>query len=272
VLDNLSDGRVEFGTGRSATRVELEGFGINPHETRDMMSEAIDHIVGAWTEDEHEFEGRFWSMPKRRVLPRPVQKPHPPIWAASTSLSGHEGVGRMGVGMLSFAVGVPPEDLIPRVEAYRKGLAACENPKGRIRNERVATFTMAHCAATDEQAFAEAAESMVWYPKTGARLIGAVTEYVRQFEEDLGTYDYAADIQKLDAAGALDAITFDYIKEAGAAMVGGPDRCVEIAKRYEAAGCELLFCLLNPYDISHEQVMNSIEHLGKYVIPELDRS
>ena len=53
-------------------------------------------------------------------------------------------------------------------------------------------------------------------------------------------------------------------------MVGDPDRCTEIAKRYEAAGCDLLFCLLNPYNISHEQVMNSIEHIGKYVIPEFD--
>ena len=54
-------------------------------------------------------------------------------------------------------------------------------------------------------------------------------------------------------------------------MVGDPDRCIEIARRYEAAGCDLLFCLLNPYKIPHEQVMKSIEMLGKYVIPELDR-
>ena len=54
-------------------------------------------------------------------------------------------------------------------------------------------------------------------------------------------------------------------------MVGDPDRCIEIAKRYEAAGCDLLFCLLNPYKMTHEQVMNSLEHLGKHVIPELDK-
>ena len=70
--------------------------------------------------------------------------------------------------------------------------------------------------------------------------------------------------------GALDGLDFNYIKESAAAMVGDPDRCIEIGKRYEAAGCELLFCLLNPYDISHEQVMNSIEHFGKYVIPEFE--
>ena len=66
-------------------------------------------------------------------------------------------------------------------------------------------------------------------------------------------------------------VDFNYIKESAAAMVGGPERCVEIAKRYEAAGCDLLFCLANPYNITHEQTMNSLEHIGKYVIPELDR-
>ena len=270
-LDNISNGRVEFGTGRSATRLELEGFGIDPRETRAMLGEAIDHIVGCWTNDEHEFDGRFWKMPKRRVLPKPVQQPHPPIWSATTSLDGHYEVGRMGVGLLSFAVGVPPEDLIPRVEAYRRGQKDCAVPKGRVRNERVVTFTMAHCAATNAQAFAEAEKSMVWYPKKGAQQIAEVADYARQFDPDLGTYKYTDDAKKIAESGALDALNFDFIRDAGAAMVGDPDRCIEIARRYEAAGCDLLLCLANPYDMTHEQVMASLELMGEHVIPELDR-
>src|SRR5688572_12365289 len=65
VLDLLSDGRVYFGTGRSASRDELEGFGINPHETRDMWLEALQMTIGCWTNDEFEFDGKFWQMPKR---------------------------------------------------------------------------------------------------------------------------------------------------------------------------------------------------------------
>ena len=75
----------------------------------------------------------------------------------------------------------------------------------------------------------------------------------------------------LERPDRLNALTFDYIKDTGAAMIGNPDRCTEIAKRYEAAGCDLLFCLVNPYDIGHDEVMNSIEHIGKYVIPEFDK-
>jgi len=269
VLDLISDGRVEFGTGRSATRLELEGFGIDPRNTRKMLGEAIDHIVGCWTNDEYSFDGEFWSMPPRRVLPKPLQDPHPPIWSATTSIDGHHEVGKMGVGLLSFAVGVPPEDLIPRVEAYRKGQSECSQPKGAFRNERVATFTMAHCADSNERAFAEAEESMVWYPRHGSKIIGETADYIRSLEhEDLGTYHYAAEAAELQKSGALDQLDFNYIRDSAAAMVGDPDRCLEIAKRYEAAGCDLLFCLLNPYDMKHEDVMHSIELIGKHLIPE----
>ena len=70
---------------------------------------------------------------------------------------------------------------------------------------------------------------------------------------------------------ALDALDFDYLKDTGAAMVGDPDRCIEIAKRYEAAGCDLLFCLINPYNMTHPQNMDAIERLGRHVIPEFAR-
>ncbi len=273
MLDNLSDGRVEMGTGRSATRIELEGFGINPHETREMLGEAIDHIVGCWTNDEYEFEGKYWQMPKRRVHPKPIQDPHPPIWTATTSIDGHYEVGKMGVGLLSFAVGVPPEDLIPRVAAYRRGQADCVKPKGKTRNDQVVAFTMSHCAATNDQAYAEAEESMLWYPRHGGKIIGDAAAYAAKWgkDGDLGTYHYTADAKAAVDSGAIDAMTFDYIKDSGAAMVGDPDKCIEIAKRYEAAGCDLLFCLLNPYNMTHDQSMNAIEHIGKYVIPELDK-
>src|SRR4030081_1248254 len=112
VLDLISDGRVEFGTGRSSTRAELEGFDVDPNETREMWSEALGHIVGAWTEDEYQAQGEYWPMgAPRRVLPKPLQQPHPPIFGATSSLPGHEEMGQRGIGLCSFTVGLPPEQL-----------------------------------------------------------------------------------------------------------------------------------------------------------------
>jgi alkanesulfonate monooxygenase SsuD/methylene tetrahydromethanopterin reductase-like flavin-dependent oxidoreductase (luciferase family) len=269
VLDLLSDGRVEFGTGRSSTRVELEGFRVDPHQTREMWAEALEHIVGCWTNDEYEFEGRHWSMPRRRVLPKPYQEPHPPIWGATSSPEGHEAIGRLGIGLCSFTVGVPPEELAGRVELYRKGLAQCEEPVGRFRNEQAATFTMVHCADSNARAFAEAQESMVWYPRHASGLIAGLAEWMAG--EDMGSYAYAGELNKAIQSGALDQLSFDYIRDSGAAVVGDPDRCIEIARRYEACGCDLLLCLVNPYKMTHEQVMRSIELMGRHVIPEFER-
>jgi alkanesulfonate monooxygenase SsuD/methylene tetrahydromethanopterin reductase-like flavin-dependent oxidoreductase (luciferase family) len=91
-----------------STRPELEGFDIDPRQTRAMWQEAIQHVVGAWTNDEYAFEGKYWRMPKRRVLPKPLQSPHPPLWGATSSEDGHQQIGELGLGLCSFAVGVPP--------------------------------------------------------------------------------------------------------------------------------------------------------------------
>src|SRR5437764_9130255 len=128
VLDLVSNGRVDMGTGRSSTRPELEGFGIDPHETREMWQEAIGHIVGCWTNDEYEFSGKYWDMPKRRVIPKPIQKPHPPLWGATTSDDGHRQVGSLGLGLCSFAVGVSPVEEKRRVDIYRKAVERVEMP------------------------------------------------------------------------------------------------------------------------------------------------
>src|SRR5439155_25089264 len=84
-------------------------------------------------------------------------------------------------------------------------------------------------------------------------------------------YSYAEHMAQLDKDGSLDHLDFEYLRESGSAVVGDPDRCVELAERYQAAGCDLLLCLVNPYKIPHEQVMRSIELLGERVIPQFDK-
>ena len=268
-LDLISNGRVEFGTGRSSTRAELEGFGVEPTETRAMWAEALEHIVGCWTNDEHSFDGNYWSMPPRRVHPKPLQEPHPPIWGATSSVGGHYEIGKHGIGLLSFTVGSPPEDLAERIEAYRKGQADCAEPVGKFRNDTAATFTMVHCNTTNEKARAVAEESFVWYPKTAGWHIAQVARWMNEQGrgDELGNYAYAGEALQRQESGLFDHLTMDYIYDSGAGVVGDPERCIEICKRYEAIGCQLLFCLFNPYKIPHDEVMTSIELIGKHVIP-----
>ena len=76
-----------------------------------MWEEALDVVVGAWTTDVFSWEGKYFKVPPRRVHPKPIQRPHPPLWVASTNAESHELAGRKGLGLLSFTIGVPPSEL-----------------------------------------------------------------------------------------------------------------------------------------------------------------
>jgi alkanesulfonate monooxygenase SsuD/methylene tetrahydromethanopterin reductase-like flavin-dependent oxidoreductase (luciferase family) len=259
---------VDFGTGRSSTRAELEGFDIDPHQTRAMWQEAIGHVVGCWTNDEYACEGAHWRLPKRRVLPKPLQRPHPPIFGATSSDEGHRQMGELGLGLCSFAVGVPPEVVKQKIDIYRAAIATCREPLGKWVNDQAATFTMTLCAPTREEAYAAARESFEWYPKAGARLIGSMAGWMAETGRELGNYGYAAGLADVDKAGGLEMLTLEYLTGAGACALGTPEDCLEACKRYQAAGVDLLLCLVNPYKIPHANVMQTIELMGSQVIPK----
>lgn len=268
VLDLISGGRVDLGTGRSATRAELEGFGIDPADTRDMWKEAIEHIVGAWTNEEYAMNGKHWQSPPRPVIPKPLQQPHPPIYSATTSLAGHDVVGELGLGLLSFTVGLPPEQLAEHIATYRKAQAGCAKPLGKFLNDQACGLTMVNCAPTKEESYAVAKESFEWYPAYSSSLIATLAEWQEERKAELGTYDYTGQLLARRREGMLNQVPFSYLKDSGAVLVGDPDEVTKTCKRYEAAGCDTLICLTNPLKIPHDKVMQTIELMGKHVIPE----
>lgn len=233
-----------------------------------MWAEGIRHVVDCWTNDEVELNGKFWQMPRRRVHPKPLQEPHPPIWGATSSEDGHRQIGEAGIGLCSFAVGISPEEVKKKIDIYRAAIQNCTKPLGKYVHNQASTFTMALCAPTEAEAREVARESFEWYPKAGARLIGSLASWMAEKKRDLGSYSYAADMKNVDEAGALDLLSLEYLIENGACVLGTPEQCVEACKRYEAAGVDLLLCLINPYKIPHEKCMQTIELMGRHVIPK----
>jgi alkanesulfonate monooxygenase SsuD/methylene tetrahydromethanopterin reductase-like flavin-dependent oxidoreductase (luciferase family) len=109
-LDILSNGRVEFGIGEGATRLELGGFKIPAKEKRAMAFEAAEQIANMMALDPYPgFEGQYFSMPCRNVLPKPVQKPHPPTWLACTNRDTIKIAAQHGLGALAFSFVNPDE-------------------------------------------------------------------------------------------------------------------------------------------------------------------
>jgi alkanesulfonate monooxygenase SsuD/methylene tetrahydromethanopterin reductase-like flavin-dependent oxidoreductase (luciferase family) len=109
-LDVMSDGRIDFGIGEGATRLELGGFGIPAKEKRTMALEAAEQIANMMVMEPYPgFEGQSFSMPCRNILPKPVQKPHPPMWMACTNRETIRLAARFGLGALAFSFINPDE-------------------------------------------------------------------------------------------------------------------------------------------------------------------
>jgi alpha-L-fucosidase len=117
-LDILSDGRVDWGSGKSSSRVEQLAFENDLTTLHDQWLEALQVIPRMWKQDVFEWKGRFYDIPPTQVIPKPVQKPHPPIYAACSKPDSAESVGALGIGALNFAVGTDAY-LKEKVRRYR---------------------------------------------------------------------------------------------------------------------------------------------------------
>jgi alkanesulfonate monooxygenase SsuD/methylene tetrahydromethanopterin reductase-like flavin-dependent oxidoreductase (luciferase family) len=103
-LDLVSNGRVDFGTGESASRLELEGYGIDPAEKKAMWRETTEQVCNMLVMDPYPgYQGKYFSMPCRNLVPKPIQKPHPPLWVACSNRNTILEAARLGIGALTFA-------------------------------------------------------------------------------------------------------------------------------------------------------------------------
>ncbi len=109
-LDLVSNGRVEWGTGESSALLELGGYGVALADKRNAWLEAVEQCANMQAMDPYPgFDGQFFSMPTRNIVPKPVQKPHPPLWVACSNRETIKLAARLGIGALTFAFVDPAE-------------------------------------------------------------------------------------------------------------------------------------------------------------------
>jgi alkanesulfonate monooxygenase SsuD/methylene tetrahydromethanopterin reductase-like flavin-dependent oxidoreductase (luciferase family) len=257
-LDLLSQGRLEFGSGRSATAAELGGFGIDPANTREMWEESLRLIIKAWTEPVVEHHGKYFDQVPRPMVPKPLQSPHPPLWMSCTSPESHEVAGALGLGLLSFTLALSFDEVALRIAKYRERIKTAE-PIGKFVNNQTAVFTMTHCAPTRELARERAEAGVMRYQHDQIELL---TSLIPKLKEN-SSYDYYQRFVGVD----YDKFTYEYLDSRNMILVGDPDRCIEMAKQYESIGVDRLLCFMQYKDMSHEDTMESIRLFGNEVIP-----
>src|SRR5437016_3566775 len=151
MMDHVSGGRFEFGTGRGSSTTEMGGFGItDPEVTRDMYDEVIVEFKRMWADGTYEFSGKFFTMPTRNVLPKPYVKPHPPMWVAAGNPETFEKAGRAGLGVLCFTGGSPAK-MAPLIETYKKHIVDA-GPVGEDVNDNIGVTTSFMCHENRQRA------------------------------------------------------------------------------------------------------------------------
>jgi alkanesulfonate monooxygenase SsuD/methylene tetrahydromethanopterin reductase-like flavin-dependent oxidoreductase (luciferase family) len=256
VLDILSDGRMDLGTGRSTTLIEMDGFEVNPEDTRAQWEEAVRMIPRMWTEETFSHEGQFYTIPPRSVIPKPVQKPHPPMWVACSQPDSFRAAGEMGLGVLCFNLGGYAQ-MEERVGAYREAVRNA-NPVGQFINDQVAALCMIHVAEDDEEARRVAAPEGEWFVNKAEELYQPW-----QGRQVPSSYQFAVSAVQEERVNKTAA---DHI-ESGAFAMGDPDTVIKVLKKYEEAGVDQILCFMQMGNLAHSRIMDSIKLFARHVIP-----
>ncbi len=260
-LDILTDGRYDFGIGRGAYQTEFTTFGV-PHAqgptkdaNRELFFECLDIIKKCWTEEVFTYDGKFYKFPEPiRVVPKPVQKPFPRIFAACGSPDSYDMYPRSGFHIMPTTAVQPLDKLAAQLPTAYKGWKESGNDK-KLGPLQVNCLVPVYVAKTKQQAVEEMKDYELWY---FAKLI--------EFFSPKTPEERA----KLVPAG-LDAWwenpRWDYIEGEKMVICGAPDDVIESIKEYEEAGVNRLMCQFQVGGMPHTMVMEAMKLWSDEVLP-----
>jgi alkanesulfonate monooxygenase SsuD/methylene tetrahydromethanopterin reductase-like flavin-dependent oxidoreductase (luciferase family) len=250
-LDLVSGGRVEWGTGESSSRIELEGFRTSFVEKRSMWAEAVRQTAIMMSTTPYAgFEGEYFSMPCRNVVPKPVQKPHPPLWVACTNRDTMKLAARLGIGALTFAF-MDAKEAKFWVEEYYEIFAREVQPIGRGVNPNIAMLGGLMCHSNDDVGRARGLEGQEFF-KWG------LAHYYRFGRHQPGSTDLWGTFRTAE-------------REPMAGMVG-VGCAAEVRERFEEleeAGLDQVILLHQAGHYRHEHIVESLELFGESVLPAI---
>ncbi|NNK73172.1 MAG: LLM class flavin-dependent oxidoreductase [Flavobacteriaceae bacterium] len=258
-LDILSNGRVEWGTGESGSRIELEGFGVDFVDKRPMWAESLRETAKMISMSPYPgYNGKYFSMPQRNLVPKPLQKPHPPIWAACSNRDSLKLSAQLGIGGLTFAF-INAEEAKFWVDEYYETFKNECNPIGQAVNPNVAMLTGFMCDNDQVRAIERGHEGAQFFAyglghfwRDGVHTPGK-TNLWEQFKNRPTTADQKLELER---------------KKAGMTGIGTPKQLIENFRALEEAGVDQLILLHQCGAYKHEHIIESLELFAKEVLPE----
>ena len=173
-VDQISNGRLIFGVGRSGVARTYEAYGVPYAESRDRFAEVLDIVQKAWTQEKISYQGKFHHFDDVTVVPKPYQQPTPPIRVAATSADTFVSIGRQGLPIFVAVRYETAAEIAPQVAAYRKALALSADPA----RGGVFLRVSAYLAPSDAQARSEAEPSLIHFYRQQAALLTRLPPHV----------------------------------------------------------------------------------------------
>jgi alkanesulfonate monooxygenase SsuD/methylene tetrahydromethanopterin reductase-like flavin-dependent oxidoreductase (luciferase family) len=253
-LDLVSEGRAEFGTGESSTFAELDGFHVSRTEKRAMWRESLQAICRMMVEEPFRGHvGKYFKMPPRNVIPKPIQKPHPPVWVACSRQETIVMAGTLGLGVLTFGF-LSPVDAQKWTADYYRALTEDCHPLAYSINPNVGFLSGFACAKDGDFARQIGTEGRQFF---GHAFRHHYVDGVHHpAKTDLWT-EFKNTPQQFLAP-------MDYNNE----CMGTPDDIRKVLLTYETAGVDQVILIAQEGRITHEQVCEGLELFGKTVVPE----
>ena len=253
VVDLLSHGRLELGVGRGMIAIHFQGFNIPREESRERFEEALTIITQAWTQETIQFHGTYFQVPETAVVPKPLQKPHPPLRIAANSPETAIFAGEHGYPVFIASPINTGGKLAEQVGRYRQSFRAAGHDR---RKENVAIAFPVYVANDAAQVRHEVEASFMNY----FQAIG--------YQAQLGARDNSPEYAYLhEIRKRVEAVRWEGIETM--ALYGSPTTCIQkIVAVHEHCQMDQLICWFNPGGlVPHRQVMTSMRRFAAEVMP-----
>jgi alkanesulfonate monooxygenase SsuD/methylene tetrahydromethanopterin reductase-like flavin-dependent oxidoreductase (luciferase family) len=273
-LDLLSGGRVEFGTGEAGSEAELGGFGIDRSSKRDQWTEALDVVTRMLVEEPFAGHAGPWiNVPPRNIVPKPLQKPHPPLWVACSRRETIHLAATKGIGALSFSF-VEAEEARMWVKDYYDTVASEQCvPAGFAVNPQIACVLPFMCHEDEMTAIDRGLDgchffgySLAHYYVFGNHRPG-VTDVWQDFLANRDKFGFSRPV----AARTGEVLGAQLIEQGLGSLrgaIGTPDQIRELVRRYEEAGVDQLIFISQAGRNRHEDICESMELFAREVMGE----
>jgi alkanesulfonate monooxygenase SsuD/methylene tetrahydromethanopterin reductase-like flavin-dependent oxidoreductase (luciferase family) len=257
-LDLISKGRVEFGTGESASLTELEPFGVVYDEKRAVWEEGLRAIIPMFKDGGCEHHGRYFDMPLRNVVPKPLQKPHPPLWVACSALETIEMAGRRGLGALAFQF-LSADAAHAWVHAYYNAFTKRQQKLADyVTNPNIAIVSYFMCAETDAEA-RRRADGIPFF-QFALRFYGQSATRTRPPPGTVNLWDEYEKWKRANPEGHARALS--------GGLIGSPETLRSKLRKFETSNIDQVIFLNQAGKNTHEHICESLELFAREVLPE----